>query len=214
MIYREVTEKYERVYEVSYDIDNLEELLQKIVNIVSYRIEGKFIERSVKSKKELNSFALDKPGYMYQDIKNCSITTIYDELGDRCQALEFNATKICPPYLAHVVAAILRNEDGSVSKLLRYEDEEELIPIDQRILRLNNEINSIDNKDCDMKISALNALKELLEAKKKNRYYDAALLKNYYREALSLIELNMISEKVVTDGPKILLRDFIDKSAL
>ena len=119
MVYREVTEKYERVYEISYDIDKLEDLLQQVVNKVSYCIDGKFIERSVKSKKELNSFALDDPGYMYQDIKNCSITTIYDELGDRCQAFEFNATKICPPNLAHVIAAILRNEDGSVSRLLR-----------------------------------------------------------------------------------------------
>ena len=212
MFYKETTEKCERVYSVLYNNNKLDDLLTSVIDNASYLIEGRFIEMNAWSKEDLELFDMFNPGYMFQDIKKCSVTSVYDDFGSRRQALEFNATKVCPPRLARILSSILRDEEDAVYDLLRYENDDELVPIDTKIMRLNDSINKIDNMDCDMKIDALKGLKRLLDAKKEHQYFDTELLKKYYRDSLSLIELNMVSEKVVVDGPKVLLKDYVNRN--
>ena len=211
MFYKETAKKYERVYEVLYNDNELSDLLESIITNTSYQIKGRFVEASVKTKKELNLFDISNPGYMYKDIKNCQVNSAYDELGSRCQVLDFNATKICPPHLASIIDSILKGEEKAIPNLLKYGNDEELVPIDVKILALNDKINNIDNMNCDMKISALEDMKRLIKEKKEHQYYEPELLKQYYMKALSIIELNMISEKLMVDGPKVLLKNYISK---
>ena len=57
-------------------------------------------------------------------------------------------------------------------------------------------------------IISLNNLKQLCENKKEKKYFDSELLKQYYLQACSLVEFQLVSEKTIRTGERILLKDF------
>ncbi|MBR2828494.1 MAG: hypothetical protein IKE70_04615 [Bacilli bacterium] len=208
MYYIEVDDFVERTYSVSFDKDELEKLLDTIVKTSSYRVEGKFEVAGIKSKKGLSHITLMNGDPLYENVQNSYNQSGYDELGDREEFLSFTASKVVPPHLSTLVHDILEEKEESLSNLLEYDNSEELIPIDEIITRQLDKVNEIDNFDFDNKIQALEELKKLVFAKKNHHYYDVDLLKKLYSESLSIIGLELVSEKVTKKGDKILLKEY------
>ena len=208
MYYTEVGDSIERVYLVSFDRDELKELLDTVVRTSSYRVEGKFEVAGIKSKKGLSHITLMNGDSLYENVQNSYNQSGYDELGDREEFLSFNASKVVPPHLATLIHDVLEEKEGSIPNLLKYENSEELIPMDEIIARQLDKVDEIGNFDFDNKIQALEELKRLVSLQKNHHYFDVDLLKKLYYESLSIIGLELVSEKIIKKGDKVLLKEY------
>ena len=131
---------------------------------------------------------------MYKNIKNiypCTVKYIYSTY----DAIAILGTKVEVPMLAYIIRDILAGEDNSINRLFMYEDDEELVSIMERIASLNSDILKISNFDFDRKINELYNLKKLCEKEKKKQYFNLELLNKYYVRTISLIDLQLVSEK-------------------
>lgn len=212
MFYTEIDDSIERTYLVSFDREELKELLNTVVRSSSYRVEGKFEVAGIKSKKGLSHITLMNGDSLYENVQNSYNQSGYDELGDREEFLSFTASKVVPPHLATLLHDVLEEKEESISNLLKYGNSEELIPIDEMITRQLHKVDEIDNFDFDNKIQALEELKRLVFAKENHHCYDVDLLKRLYSDSLSIIGLKLICEKFVRDENKVLLKDYLNKN--
>ena len=141
---------------------------------------------------------------MYEDIER-----IYSF--DHADYIQVVGVEVTPPRLAYIIGGILKNEEESIYDLMHYRANPELIPITEKIAKANKEIDKISNLDTDNKIGALERLKELCENKKNGKYFDTQLLAEFYVEALSLIDLSIVKETVITEREgKILLKNYLE----
>lgn len=212
MKYIEKSDNVERVYSVCYDVDKMKALLDEIVRNVSYKIDGRFTA-PYNASFEGNAFtcgaSLPNGDPMYENIKriyrytSCGPDSYYND------SIAVEGTQVTPPELSLLIKRMLLEEPNSIYEFLNYTTHDELIPIDKKIAVADKIVDEIDNFDFDKKINALNNLKQLWEYKKSNKYFDVELLKQYYSRALSLIELELLSEKtIINSGSRILLRDY------
>ena len=211
MEYLELGKNVERIYSVSFDSLKLEELLDQVIKNASYREKGKIVaprEAKLKGKKSISGCSLLNGDPLFENIKDAYLSSQYDEMGSREERILVTGEMIHSPILATLIYDVLKEKEGSINHLLDYENSQELIPIDEKIAKQLDEVNSIDNFDFGNKIHALEILRELVFAQKNHQYSDVELLKKYYSEVLSNIELKLISEKVVKNGDKILLIDY------
>lgn len=72
------------------------------------------------------------------------------------------------PYLIELIDKILEDENDYLSDIYNINYNKELVPLDKRVKKLNNKINSLDNSNYK-KIDKLNELKNLLEQIKLNK---------------------------------------------
>lgn len=197
----------EILFDVQYDADKLKDLLDRIVKKASYREKGSFTApyyARYEDNKFIDDIVLPNGDSMYEDIER-----IYSfDHGDYIQVV---GVEVTPPRLAYIIDGILKNNEESIHDLKNYRANPEFIPITERIAKADKEIDKISNLDTDNKIGALERLKVLCENKKKGKYFDTQLLANFYREALSLIDLSIVKETVVTERKgKILLKNYLE----
>ena len=187
--------KIESTFEVV--TDGLDEIFETVMANCCYKVNGEFDLRfcgwSTKIDPKTNQMTegptLPNGAFQYVNITKYNYYT-YDEHND---SLTITGTKIVAPKLAHILYDILTGEKGSVDELIKYANDPELIPLDERIKQQNKIINGISNTEADEKIAALKELKELIDRKKKNEYADTKKLRSLYRRAKECIKFRLIS---------------------
>ena len=201
MKFVEQIDNIEKTYLVSYDKDKLRSLLNEIVKNCSYEISGKFviynfgyIKVDFKNNLIISGMELPNGVCMYKNIKDIYPSKVKD-MYSSYDAIAILGTKVEVPMLAYIIRDILADDDNSINLLFEYEADEELIPIMERIASLNSDILKISNFDFDRKINELYNLKKLCEKKKNKQYFNLELLNKYYVRAISLIDLQLVSEK-------------------
>jgi len=213
----EKTENVERVYEVTYDKEKLIALLDEIVKKASYKIEGTFnvpygTRVSLSKQTIVEGGKLPNEDPMFINIKRIYEYTSDSSYSYHNDSTAIEGTKIVAPQLAYIIKGLLSDEPDSIDSFMKYESSEELIPIDKKIKDQDAKINETSNFAVDKKIELLEELKELCSKKDTNQYFDAKLLIAYYTAACNLIEMQLISEKVVKKGNKVLLKDYKRKT--
>jgi len=145
---------------------------------------------------------------MYENIKRIYRFTSNGPYSYHGDSIAVEGTQVTPPELAFIIERILSDEPNSIYKFLNYATHDELVPIDEKIAAANKAVDEIDNFDFDKKINALNSLKQFCEDKKAKKYFDVELLKQYYLQARSLFELELVSEKTIKNSGRVLLKDY------
>lgn len=89
------------------------------------------------------------------------------------------------PYLIDLIDKILEDENDYLSDIYNINYDKELVPLNKKVEKLNNEIDSLDNSDCK-KMDKLNELKNLLEQiqlnkNQKNVYKAYDLVRKYIK---------------------------------
>lgn len=208
MEYIEKSDTVERVYEVYYDEVKLKKLLDDIVRNGSYKIDGRFklsSETFIKNNKVIRGGFLPNGDPMYEKIRCVDRSDDRDMYGDWIHYVE--GVEVTSPKLAYIIEKIIYKDEG-INEFLEYDQDSELIPIDEKIYAAKIELDNIEDSKLDEILMALNKLKKLYENKKDGKYFDVDLLKKYYTEATYLIGLKLISEKTVKNGSKMLLNNY------
>lgn len=211
MEFIEKSDNIEKVYSVYYDSEKLKKLLDEIVRNVSYKTDGKFtapFDASFEGNVFTSGANLPNGDPMYENIDSIYRYTSHGYYSYHNDSIAVEGTLVTPPKLAFIIEKILSNEPNSIYNFLDYATSSELVSIDEKIIVANKSVDEIDNFDYDKKINALNNLKQLCENKKEKKYFDSELLKQYYLQACSLVEFQLVSEKTIRTGERILLKDF------
>ncbi len=192
MNYIERNEECERVYEISFDRSQLESLKHTIIRFGSYETD------------EAVPLPVPPLGAPFdEDIYDSTLS--FDSKKGEDEA----STKKVEPVLASIVGRLLDGYPNSIYDLICYRDSEELVSIDERIRRANNDVNSIENSDYVRKVKALDKLRDLFNQREKHEYFDADFLMKMYNDVLSAISYQLISETTYKKGEKKLLLNYI-----
>lgn len=207
-------DKVERVFDVSYDEEELKTLLDNVVKKLSYREDGGFVIEPG-PKFDNNGFSngpvLPNGDQEYENVTGLMQWMHEGSLGYPGDSIKIKGTRVVPPRLASIIGKILSDDPKGINDLMEYPKRSECIPIDERIETTNKEIDKISNFDTDNKIGALERLKQLCDDKKNGRYFDTKLLKSFYLETLSIINLRLDTETIINKNDnKILLKDYIN----
>ena len=211
MEFIEKSDNVERVYSVYYDDKKLKELLDEVVRNASYKTDGTFTapyNASFEGNVFISGADLPNGNPMYENIKRIYRFTSNGPYSYHGDSIAVEGTQVTPPELAFIIERILSDEPNSIYKFLNYATHDELVPIDEKIAAANKAVDEIDNFDFDKKINALNSLKQFCEDKKAKKYFDVELLKQYYLQAHSLFELELVSEKTIKNSGRVLLKDY------
>ena len=217
MEFIERNDNIESVYYVDINKDKLKELLNDIIKKINYKINGEFIlSNDVKvdfnNKKIISGACLPNGDDLFVNIKNICRFTSSGPYSYHNDSIKIIGDKVIVPELVNIIQDILSEKNESINKLLNYKDNDEIENINLRIENQNYSINKISNFDFSKKIKALNNLKKLCEYKEKEYYFDTTLLLHYYMQVLDCIELKLISEKILRNNNKVLLKDLVKKS--
>ena len=212
-----------RVYNIVYDKEKLEELLNKIVRECSYKIEGEFTLKVSEVKygydkdrsygiRKLPSLLNGDP--MYQD--TTKVCDDYDGLSR--ERVFVNGSKVILPKLAYIIFSILNGDVDAIKLLVEYASDDEIKPIEviitKKIERLS-EIKTDLNSNIDELIEISKQLTELGERKKEGHFFNLVSLNKCYLEAIGSINCELISEIRKPSGPikKLSLSEMFDKKA-
>ena len=99
---------------------------------------------------------------MYENIKRIYYYTSNGPLSYPNDSIAVEGTQVTPPELAFIIESILSGKNN-IWMFLNYANSEELISIDEKVKKANNEVDKISNFDFDRKIRALNDLKKWLK---------------------------------------------------
>ena len=190
-----------KCYDVSFDANKLEELLNEIVRNGSYRTNGTFVapydvEADVMNNKIISGATLPNGDPIFENIIRVYNYTYGTPFIYNNESINVKGTKVTPPYLAFIIKSILSGDKNGISRFVGYKNSDELISIDDKIASVNKLINETSNFDFDKKIDSLNVLKSLCNQKKTSQYFDAELLKKYYLEAWNIIKLEVVEDRV------------------
>lgn len=202
MQYIEKNEKSERVYSVKCDQEGLRELLNQIVRNASYRKQGRFHITDDDHSNGIDGYKLPNGDAQYENIKNVFQTTT----GSIDHSIGVEGTKVIAPELAKIVRGIIDGDEGSIEQFVNYPSSQELVPINEKIMVANQQLNS-QSHDYSWKLAILSNLGDLFEARDKGYFFDTDLLKQFYGVASSLVEMKLVSEQI-TIGDKILLKEY------
>ena len=189
-----------RVFDVSYNKDQLEDLLNKIVRECSYKVKGEFRHRCGEIRYGYMPYQIiDGPRLpngesLYQDI-----TRIYDDFDGMCSCFDtIEGSKVIVPELANIVARLIKEDSSAIDSLLAYENSDELVSVYTKIDETVNEIHkksSSTERNVDKLIELSKGLEELRNKQIKNQYFDPILLGYYYSMIKCLISYELVSEK-------------------
>lgn len=197
----------ESTYEVN--TSGLKDVLKSVMKTCCYKAVGSFdlkysgwsIKIDPKTNKVISGAKLPCGITEYVDIKSYNYYT-YDEHDD---AIVINGTRIVAPRLAYILQGLISgkkeydSQKDWIDQFMDYVNDPELIPIDERIAKQNEIVNSIDNSNPEAKIEALKQLKELLDRKKKLEYVNPEGLREFYNLAKELIQFKLISKTTTYD---------------
>jgi hypothetical protein len=198
-----------RIYEVIYDKEKLEELLNKIVRESSYKVKGEFI---LKVSEVVYGFDHERcygirklPSLLNGDPIYQDVTKVYDDHDGLSRERVFvNGSKVILPKLAYIIFSILNGDVDAIKLLFEYASDDELKPIDiiitKKIDRLV-EIKADLNANNDELVEISKQLTELGERKKVGHYFDLFSLNKCYSEAVGSISFELISEIRKPSGP-------------
>ena len=189
-----------KTFEVSYDKEQLKELLNKIVRECSYKVKGKFEHRCGEIVYEYNPCRIiDGPrlpngDFIYQDI-----TRIYDDFDGMCSCIDtVEGSMVIVPKLANIVVRLIKEDSSAIDDLEAYAYSDEIISIDTRIERTVNEIHkksSTAEKDVDKLIELSEELKQLRNKQNNNQYFNLVLLGMYYSMVKDSINYQLVSNE-------------------
>lgn len=194
MEYKERKDNIEYVYDVEIDRDKLNGLLNRLVRDLSYREEGVFkapYEASIDPVTgELHGAFLPNGDPMFECVrKACKYTSEEGYVND---SIAVDGIKVCAPKLATLIKGVLNGDETSLYELAYYKNDQELIPIEDRIKKANERLDS--QIDTSTKEERYEALRDVCDDYENGRFYDTKLLSNYYDQACSLIELTQVRQ--------------------
>ncbi len=214
MQFVENKENIKRIYEITFDENEIKELIDKIVEFASYKVEGThYIPYEQTAMIDDNEFkpliTLPNGKPIFTNIKKMYECATPDISALHGEDVAFVGTRIIAPQLSIILKRILEGDEKALYDLVDYENNEELIPIETKVIKANKKVNEIDNYDVDNKIAALKELKKVLEKSKSEEFSNEFLLRNYYSKALALIRMHLISETVYKEEPEISLNHYL-----
>ena len=212
-----------RVYNIVYDKEKLEELLNKIVRECSYKVKGEF---TLKVSEVIYGYDKDRsygirslPSLLNGDPMYQDTTKVYDDHDGLSRERVFvNGSKVILPKLAYIIFSILNGDVDAIKLLFEYASDDELKPIDiiitKKIERLF-EIKADLSSNTDELIEISKQLTELGERKKEGHYFNLVSLNKCYLEAIGSINCELISEIRKPSGPvrKLSISEMFDKKA-
>lgn len=196
-------------------------LIYKVIEETSYREKGDFRlthDREVKAALEILHSKFEEGDFsgisslplpellllanepMYRNITR--IGTRKTELG---MVVFFSGEKVIVPKLAEILNSFCRyKNDKSIKEFLNYSTHKELIPIEEKIEETTKKIN--EATDYKEKLNFSRKLTLLLEAVAKGYYFDPKLLKEYYNQAISMVEFREVDENEKETGKTLTLK--------
>ena len=212
-----------RVYNVVYDKEKLEELLNKIVRECSYKVKGEFtlkVSEVIYGYDKDRSYGIRKlPSLLNGDPMYQDIIKVEDDFDGLSRERVFvNGSKVILPKLAYIIFSILNGDVDAIKLLVEYASDDEIKPIEviitKKIERLS-EIKTDLNSNIDELIEISKQLTELGERKKEGHYLNLVSLNKCYLEAIGLINCELISEIKKPSGPvrKLSISEMFDKKA-
>lgn len=212
-----------RIYNVVYDKEKLEELLNKIVRECSYKIKGEF---TLKVSEVIYGYSRDKcwgirslPSLLNGDPMYQDTTKVCDDYDGLSRERVFvNGSKVIVPKLAYIIFSILNGDVDAIKLLVEYASDDEIKPIEviitkkiERLLEIKTDLNS----NIDELIEISKQLTELGERKKEGHFFNLVSLNKCYLEAIGSINCELISEIRKPSGPikKLSLSEMFDKKA-
>ena len=209
MKYEEIEGNVKKIYSVHIDEGKLVEVLNRVCRETYYidrdkehcmpgmtEFEGNIITSGAKLPNGDPMFInINKIYYKYN-------YGVYHE----CPLID--GDKKVVPFLAKILQALLANQEGSIEEFLEYKNSPNLIPIDEQISKLNDDINNCSN--IDERICLEEKMKELCKEKEENHFFNAGLLNKLYKSAELAIEFNL-EEKITQEqcNEKVLSKDFL-----
>lgn len=188
MIYYELDDKVINKYEITYDINRINEIKEEIINNCS-RIDHVEFEREYSFN---DNYFEDKivRNHISEHIR-------FNEYFDGPRSVYLHRFDLLtPPKLVELINRLLDNDKSAINEIYFYQEEK--VSFDKEIDDKNKEINSINNSEVDKKIDKLKELKELLKLKYINR--DQKSTKEYYIKLLDYIHVTFISSINISDN--------------
>ena len=203
MEYKIKRNNVENVYEVNVNTNEIRQIINVLVRNCSYRERGSFVapvEATISEDKKLSGALLPNKDPMFERIKN-----VYKIKGeDSFDSIGVDAVKVTPPKLTKILKGLIDGESTSIYDFIIYKNDSELVPIENRIMKLNFELED-DPSDKEKQ----KELTELCEDYKYGRYFDADVLSDFYDKARSLITLVHVRQTTYFNEPsRQLLKSF------
>lgn len=213
----EVTEgNVKKIYSIHFDKEELTGVLNQVCREACYKVKddrhGMPIGAKYEGNEIISGAELPNGDPMFININKIYTYTSSGPKSYHDDSVGIDGVKVIVPGLAYILADLLTNENADLQAFLNYETSTELISIDEKIDFLSNEIDECSNMNYDKKIQLLRVMKELCEKKEKNQFINAYLLKIYYENACSIIELHL-EEEIITEkkcDEKVKLKDFLE----
>lgn len=193
------------------DVAGLREIQSDIVNETGYTVTGTYtltnhleVESALEEIENdpkltyLSWRRLSNGGVVYDNIK--STFSYPGFFGEHVQIL---ADKRIEPQLSILLGQVLNG--ASVQVLLDYAENEELIPVQERLQELRDAFPSVDTSDLNKLKSIVDEMAELQRKIDAKQHFDAYTLKWYYSFILDLIEICELDDYGEKVGPAISL---------
>ena len=196
MIYYELDDKVINKYEITYDINRLNEIKKEIINNCS-KIEHVEIERE---------YSFNDNYFENKLVKNHTSESIgFKEYYDGTRSVYLHRFDLLtPPNLVELIDRLLSDDKSVINEIYSYQDEK--VSFDKEIDEKNKEIDNINNSEVDKKIEKLKELKKLLALKYINRKQKST--KEYYIKLLDYIYVTFISSVNINDSN--IINDFFN----
>ena len=208
MNYIEKREDYERVYNVTVNKEELQNILNLLVKLCSYKMTGIFdasygSELDVENKVFTSGETLPDGSSRFEDIKKVYPPDHHSE------NIRVFGTQVVAPHLAYIIKGLINEDEKSLRDFLSYKDSDELVSIDEKIRRANDAVNHVDNSDYSRKVAALGNLRDLFDQKNNKEFFNTDLLRDLYEKATCAISFQQISETSFKKGEMKLIRDYV-----
>lgn len=199
MVYFKVKDDYIYKYNISYDMDALNDLRDTIVKKCS-------LVEHIEYESDCDpSFDFLDSSIENYEIQSTDKVQEYFE-GDRI-IYHYSYDKYNHPYLVHLIDGLLRNDKKSLEKIFKYQPSKEK-NIDDKIKSLKNKFNSIDSNNTSELRKILDDLDSLESLKGLNSKREST--NSYYKKVLSLIHFDLVSAIKKNEFDKVM--DFIGDS--
>lgn len=194
-------------YYVYANVDDLWNLVNAIVENLAYREEGNFCLTDTNSvKKALEDIEYEEK-YFHHTIPNFSAcwndlpnnSPLYEDItswdvtgmGFK-KAIYFTGKKVVAPKIASIIRKMIEyGSEESIKDFFAYENDEETIPIDDKIDEINKRIAGVKSSNYDDETTK--QLAKLYHAKATKQYFDTDLLNYYYRLARGIVEIKELN---------------------
>ena len=192
--------KNEGQYDVSFNKEELTKLIDDIVKNVNNIKKEVGCEYSldvgrIKDDRTLSSPLLPNGSPRYINVDKVEYYSSNSQVGyhnDRCKIY---GVEVEVPRLAYILKNIIDGDSFSIDELLEYKDHSDIVPLLDRVMKLENEITTMDFSDPAI-VDAIIEYQKLLNKKDENvnDKFNTDLLKEYYDRALELVKIKSVTK--------------------